>query len=86
MKKYSEYLLDKEKEKLKANEVMQYTDNEEVNKLRQLVEDMSKWMTIGNNRAKIPKKTIAEFSDTMKRANYVKAQNMGFRAKMEDRT
>jgi hypothetical protein len=85
MKKYSEYLLDKEKEKLKANEVMQYTDNEEVNKLRQLVEDMSKWMSIGNNRAKVPKKTIAEFTDTMKRANHVKTQNMAFRLRKDGR-
>jgi hypothetical protein len=85
MKKYSEYLLDKEKEKLKANEVMQYTDNEEVNKLRQLVEDMTKWMSIGNNRAKVPKKTIAEFTDTMKRANYVKTQNMAFRLRKDGR-
>jgi hypothetical protein len=81
MKKYSEYLLDKEREKQQANEVTQYTDNEEVNKLRQLVEDMSKWMTIGNNRAKIPKKTIVEFQNTMSKANKVKASNIGFRAK-----
>jgi len=83
MKKYKDYLMEKEMEKLKEKEATQYTDNEEVNELRQLVEDMTKWMSIGNNRAKIPAKTIAEFKDTMKRANYIKATNMAHREAQE---
>ena len=40
-------------------------------------------MSIGNNRAKIPKKTIEEFRNTMKRANYIKATNMAHRQAQE---
>ena len=43
--KYSDYLSDKEKEKV--IEIPQYTDNDEVNELRQLVEDCTQWMSIG---------------------------------------
>jgi len=84
MRKYKDYLLDKTKEEQEAKIVPEYTDNEDVNKLRQLVEDMTKWMSIGNNRANVPNKTIAEFKDTMKKANYVKVQNMAHRKREED--
>ena len=75
MKKYKDYLIEKEAEKLKVNEVYQYTDNQEVNELRQLVEDMTKWMSVGSNAKKTPAKMLAEFKDTMKRANAVVRDN-----------
>tara|TARA_R110002020_G_scaffold29096_13_gene92121 strand:- start:557 stop:826 length:270 start_codon:yes stop_codon:yes gene_type:complete len=83
MKKYKDYLIEKEAEKLKANEVPQYTDNTEVNELRQLVEDMTKWMSIGSFKQKTPAKMLAEFKSTMKRANKVKVQNMSTRQILE---
>ena len=81
MRKYKDYLEDKKREAEEEKKLTQYTDNDEVNELRQLVEDMSKWMSIGNNRANIPKKVIDEFKTTMKRANYIKATNMAHRQK-----
>jgi len=84
MRKYKDYLADKEREAEQEKKLTQYTDNDDVNELRQLVEDMTKWMSIGNNRAKIPKKTIEEFRDTMKRANYIKATNMAHRQRLEN--
>lgn len=81
MRKYKDYLEDKKKEAEEEKKLTQYTDNDEVNELRQLVEDMTKWMSIGNNRANIPKKVIDEFKGTMKRANYIKATNMAHRQK-----
>ncbi len=81
MRKYKDYLEDKKREAEEEKKLTQYTDNDEVNELRQLVEDMTKWMSIGNNRAKIPKKVIDEFKATMKRANYIKATNMAHRQK-----
>jgi len=83
MRKYKDYLADKKREEEEEKKLTQYTDNDDVNELRQLVEDMTKWMSIGNNRAKIPKKTIEEFRDTMKRANYIKATNMAHREAQE---
>ena len=84
MKKYKDYLIEKEAEKLKANEVPQYTDNMEVNELRQLVEDMTKWMSIGSFKQKTPAYMVAEFKNSMKKANAVKARNMGARVKLEE--
>tara|TARA_R110002020_G_scaffold190441_3_gene389927 strand:+ start:107 stop:352 length:246 start_codon:yes stop_codon:yes gene_type:complete len=81
MRKYKDYLEDKKREAEEEKKLTQYTDNDEVNELRQLVEDMTKWMSIGNNRANIPKKVIDEFKATMKRANYIKATNMAHRQK-----
>ena len=75
MKKYKDYLIEKEAEKLKANEVPQYTDNMEVNELRQLVENMTKWMSIGSFKQKTPQYMVKEFKNTMTRANRVKAMN-----------
>lgn len=83
MRKYKDYLEDKKREAEEEKKLTQYTDNDDVNELRQLVEDMTKWMSIGNNRAKIPKKTINEFRDTMKRANYIKATNIAYRQAQE---
>ena len=83
MRKYKDYLEDKKREAEEGKKLTQYTDNDDVNELRQLVEDMTKWMSIGNNRAKIPKKTISEFRDTMKRANFIKATNIAYRQAQE---
>lgn len=83
MRKYKDYLEDKKREAEEGKKLTQYTDNDDVNELRQLVEDMTKWMSIGNNRAKIPKKTINEFRDTMKRANFIKATNIAYRQAQE---
>ena len=82
MKKYKDYLLEKEAEKLKGREIPEYTGDPEVNELRQLVEDMTKWMSIGSFKQKTPAKMVAEFKDTMKRANSVKARNVGYRVLM----
>ena len=76
MKKYSEYLEDKEREKQEAKVAYPYTENDEINHLRQLVEDMTKWMSIGSFKQKTPAKMVAEFKDTMKRANKVKRENV----------
>ena len=83
MRKYKDYLEDKKKEAEEDAKLTQYTDNDEVNELRQLVEDMTKWMSIGNNRAKIPKKVIDEFRATMKKANNIKATNIAYRQDKE---
>ena len=82
MRKYSDYLEDKRKEAEAKLETFAYTEDEEVNKLRQLVEDMTKWMSIGSFKQKTPAKMVAEFKDTMKRANSVKARNVGYRVLM----
>ena len=76
MKKYSEYLADKEREKQEAKVAYPYTENDEINHLRQLVEDMTKWMSIGSFKQKTPAKMVAEFKDTMKKANKVKRENV----------
>tara|TARA_R110002020_G_scaffold425062_2_gene634487 strand:- start:270 stop:545 length:276 start_codon:yes stop_codon:yes gene_type:complete len=75
MKKYSEYLADKEREKQEAKVVYPYTENDEINYLRQLVEDMTKWMSIGSYKQKTPHYVVAEFKTTMKKANKVKREN-----------
>ena len=84
MKKYKDYLIEKEAEKMKANEVPQYTDNIEVNELRHLVESMTKWMSMGSFKQKTPAYMVAEFKETMKKANAVKAKNIGDRARLEE--
>jgi len=84
MKKYKDYLIEKEAEKMKAKEVPQYTDNIEVNELRHLVESMTKWMSIGSFKQKTPAYMVAEFKETMKKANAVKAKNIGDRARLEE--
>lgn len=75
MRKYSEYLADKEREKQEGMVAYPYTDNEEINHLRQLVEDMSKWMSIGSFQQRTPQKVVNEFKDTMKRTNAIIRQN-----------
>ena len=75
MKKYKDYLIEKEQEMLKEKEVFPYTDNTEINELRQLVEDMTKWMSIGSFKQKTPASMIAEFKTTMSKANVVKRCN-----------
>jgi hypothetical protein len=71
MKKYSDYLEEKKEEE----KVFEYTDNHELNEMRQLVEDMTKWMSVGSNAVKTSQKTLHEFKDTMKRANAVVRDN-----------
>ena len=76
MRKYSDYLEDKRKEAEAKLETFAYTEDEEVNKLRQLVEDMTKWMSIGSFKQKTPQYMVKEFKETMSRANKVKADNI----------
>ena len=83
MKKYKDYLIEKEQEILKEAEVFPYTDNTEINELRQLVEDMTKWMSIGSYKQKTPASMIAEFKTTMSKANVVKRSNVAERMKKE---
>jgi hypothetical protein len=75
MRKYKDYLDDKNKEAEKAKEFFPYTDNKEVNELRQLVEDCTKWMSIGSFKQNTPQYMVKEFKSTMSRANRVKAKN-----------
>ena len=79
MRKYKDYLEDKNKEAEKANEVFPYTNNKEVNELRQLVEDCTKWMSIGSFKQKTPHYMVKEFKTTMSKANRVKAKNKQWR-------
>ena len=79
MKKYRDYLLEKEAEKIKEKEIPEYTDNPEVNELRQLVEDMCEWMSIGTYKQKTPHYMVAKFKDVMSRANRVKAKNASWK-------
>lgn len=79
MKKYSEYLADKEREKQEAKVAYPFTDNEEINHLRQLVEDMTRWMVCGGRKQDTPISMITEFKNTMKRANAVKRSNLALR-------
>ena len=86
MKKYKDYLAEKEREAKEEESVFQYTDHydspafiSEINDLRQLVEDMTKWMSVGSNAVKTSQKTLHEFKDTMKRANAVVRENKLYR-------
>ena len=80
MKKYSDYLSDKEKEKV--IEIPEYTSNAEVNELRQLVEDCTEWMSIGSYSKKTPQYMVKKFKSAMSRANKIKAQNIRYREQM----
>jgi hypothetical protein len=85
MKKYKDYLAEKEREaKEESDPVFEYTNHyhafiSEINDLRQLVEDMTKWMSVGSNAVKTSQKTLHEFKDTMKRANAVVRENKLYR-------
>jgi hypothetical protein len=85
MKKYKDYLAEKEREaKEEDDPVFEYTNHyhafiSEINDLRQLVEDMTKWMSVGSNAVKTSQKTLHEFKDTMKRANAVVRENKLYR-------
>ena len=80
MKKYSDYLSDKEKEKV--IEIPEYTSNPEVNELRQLVEDCTEWMSIGSYSKRTPQYMVKRFKSAMSRANKIKAQNIRYREQM----
>lgn len=76
MKKYSDYLAEKEREaKEEGDPVFEYTDNHELNEMRQLVEDMTKWMSVGSNAVKTSQKMLHDFKDVMGRANAVVRDN-----------
>ena len=71
MKKYKDYLEEKKEEE----KVFEYTDNHELNEMRQLVEDMTKWMSVGSNAVKTSQKMLHDFKDVMGRANAVVRDN-----------
>ena len=71
MKKYSDYLAEKKEEE----KVFEYTDNHDLNEMRQLVEDMTKWMSVGSNAVKTSQKMLHDFKDVMSRANAVVRDN-----------
>ena len=76
MKKYSDYLAEKEREaKEEDDPVFEYTDNHDLNEMRQLVEDMTKWMSVGSNAVKTSQKMLHDFKDVMGRANAVVRDN-----------
>tara|TARA_X000001036_G_C19950041_1_gene509539 strand:- start:99 stop:350 length:252 start_codon:yes stop_codon:yes gene_type:complete len=82
MRKYSDYLSDKEKEKVIV--IPEYTPHAEVNELRQLVEDCTEWMSIGSYSKKTPQYMITKFKSAMSRANKVKADNIRVRREIEN--
>ena len=76
MKKYKDYLADKEREaKEEDDPVFEYTDNHDLNEMRQLVEDMTKWMSVGSNAVRTSQKMLHDFKDVMSRANAVVRDN-----------
>ena len=76
MKKYKDYLAEKEREaKEEGDPVFEYTDNDDLNEMRQLVEDMTKWMSVGSNAVKTSQKMLHDFKDVMKRANAIVRDN-----------
>ena len=76
MKKYKDYLAEKEREaKEEDDTVFEYTDNHDLNEMRQLVEDMTKWMSVGSNAVKTSQKMLHDFKDVMGRANAVVRDN-----------
>ena len=76
MKKYKDYLAEKEREAKEEDEpVFEYTDNHDLNEMRQLVEDMTKWMSVGSNAVKTSQKMLHDFKDVMGRANAVVRDN-----------
>tara|TARA_R100000700_G_scaffold41068_2_gene59460 strand:+ start:10964 stop:11224 length:261 start_codon:yes stop_codon:yes gene_type:complete len=75
MKKYRDYLDEKEREAAEPKKVFPYTENDEVNHLRQLVEDMTRWMSIGSYGQKTPQNMVREFKETMSKANTIVRQN-----------
>jgi len=75
MKKYSDYLEDKRKEEEESKIPYAFTDCPECNECREVIELMSKWMSIGSFQQKTPQKMVNEFKATMKRANVIIRQN-----------
>ena len=76
MKKYKDYLAEKEREaKEEDDPVFEYTDNHDLNEMRQLVEDMTRWMSVGSNAVKTSQKMLHDFKDVMSRANAVVRDN-----------
>ena len=78
MKKYSDYLAAKEAEREKdidwdvfVKEQSESCPCESCDTYRLLIDDMTKWMSIGS----FAKNTPNEFKATMKKANAVKRQN-----------
>jgi hypothetical protein len=61
-----------------------YTDNEEINHLRQLVEDMSRWMVCGGRKQNTPINMITEFKATMKKANVITRTNKKDRGEFDE--
>ena len=76
MKKYKDYLAEKEREAKEGGEpVFEYTESDDLNEMRQLVEDMTRWMSVGSNAVKTSQKMLHDFKDVMKRANAVVRDN-----------
>lgn len=82
MKKYSDYLAAKEAEREKdidwdvfVKEQSESCPCESCDTYRLLIDDMTKWMSIGSFAKNTPQKVINEFKATMKKANAVKRQN-----------
>jgi len=84
MKKYSKYLEDKAREEYEAGIPFPYTQCADCNEYREVIELMSKWMSIGGFQQKTPQKIIKEFRATMKRANKVIRLNKAYRRDNED--
>tara|TARA_R100001082_G_scaffold110211_1_gene89499 strand:- start:3675 stop:3923 length:249 start_codon:yes stop_codon:yes gene_type:complete len=75
MKKYKDYLAEKERAVKEDDPVFEYTDNHDLNEMRQLVEDMTRWMSVGSNAVKTSQKMLHDFKDVMKRANAIVRDN-----------
>ena len=76
MKKYKDYLAEKEREAKEDDDpVFEYTESDDLNEMRQLVEDMTRWMSVGSNAVKTSQKMLHDFKDVMKRANAIVRDN-----------
>ena len=76
MRKYKDYLADKEREAKEGDDpVFEYTESDDLNEMRQLVEDMTRWMSVGSNAVKTSQKMLHDFKDVMSRANAVVRDN-----------
>lgn len=56
----------------------------EISRMRELIENASRYMMLGNFRQKVPRKTILHFKDTMKAMNAIIGRNKYDRLADED--
>ena len=83
MRKYTDYLADKEREEQeKLTNTPKYEPQsgcdeciEEISYLRNLIEDAYDYMTLNTYKQKVPKKTIVAFKETMSKVSEIVRRN-----------